>query len=196
MTFTVAPHFADPAHECQRVFRGLLKALSRPGHVIAPPAPPSPPAPLGATLAAAALTLFDLDSPLWLDSTFDVEAVRQYLHFHTGAPLVEGPALAAFALIGDPGRMPRFDAFASGVAAYPDRSTTLLIKVPSLAGGPVVALRGPGIEHTASVSPMGLPDWFWPGWNENADRYPLGIDAFIADAHTLIGLPRTARIII
>lgn len=194
MTILVSSHFADPAHQCQHVFRGLLKALSRPGSVVALPSPSNPPAPFGGVLAAAALTLFDLDSPVWLDEAFDLEAVRQYLHFHTGAPLVEAPGAASFALIGAAVHMPRLEAFANGQAAYPDRSTTLFLKVPALTGGPAIALRGPGIEQAASVSPAGLPGWFWSAWNDNAERYPLGVDVFIADEHALIGLPRTARV--
>jgi alpha-D-ribose 1-methylphosphonate 5-triphosphate synthase subunit PhnH len=196
MTVVVSSHFADPAHQCQQVFRGLLKAMSRPGHAIALPAPSNPLAPFGGALAAAALTLFDLDSPVWLDAAFDVEPVRQYLHLHTGAPLVGVPGAATFALIGAADRMPRLEAFASGEAAYPDRSTTLFVKVPALTGGTAVSLRGPGIEYMASVSPAGLPGWFWPAWNDNAERYPLGVDVFIADEHALIGLPRTARVMI
>lgn len=193
MTTIVAPHFIDPTQACQQVFRGLLTAISRPGRAIALPAPPSPPMPFGGALAATVLTLLDFDSPVWLDKAFDCQEVRQYLHFHTGAPLVAEPEASNFALIGAPDRMPRFDRFASGDAAYPDRSTTLLLKLPSLSGGMSVMLHGPGIEHLATASPPGLPEWFWPAWNDNADRYPLGIDILLADDHQVLGLPRTTK---
>ena len=103
--------------------------------------------------------------------------------------LVQG----AVALIAAPLAMPPLTVFACGLAAYPDRSATLVLQIPSLVGGQPVSLSGPGIEHSIAVAAAGLPDWFWPAWNENAERYPLGIDVFLADGEAVVGLPRTTR---
>jgi alpha-D-ribose 1-methylphosphonate 5-triphosphate synthase subunit PhnH len=191
--FAITPHFADPIDQCQRTFRALLGALSRPGSIARLPAPPDPPAPLGGAVAAIALTLLDFDSPLWLDGTFASVPVHRYLHYHTGAPSVMRSAAAAFAFIGDARSMPQFSAFAAGELAYPDRSTTLVIQIPSLTNGRDVTLSGPGIERSVAIAPAGLADWFWPAWNENAARYPLGVDLFLADSHAVICLPRTTK---
>jgi alpha-D-ribose 1-methylphosphonate 5-triphosphate synthase subunit PhnH len=190
---TIAPHFADPVHQSQKAFRGLLTALARPGRIVELPAASGLPAGMEASVATIVLSLLDLDTPAWLDPDFSTEEIRRYLRYHTGAPRVGEPAEAAFALIAEAREMPPLDAFAPGEPAYPDRSTTIVFQLPSLAGGPTVVLSGPGIEHEIEVAPAGLPEWFWPAWNENAGRYPLGVDAFLASGRCVIGLPRTAK---
>ncbi|MDE5446817.1 phosphonate C-P lyase system protein PhnH, partial [Bradyrhizobium sp. CSA207] len=149
--------------------------------------------PLSESLAAIALTLADAECPIWLDSALSTEPVRRYLHFHTNAPQVADPRAAILALIGNASSLPAIGDFHPGEAAYPDRSTTLVVQVPALTGGSAVRLSGPGIETTASVAPRGLPDWFWPAWCKNAARYPLGVDIFLTDGRAVIGLPRSAK---
>ncbi|MGV6871903.1 phosphonate C-P lyase system protein PhnH [Pseudochelatococcus sp. B33] len=190
---TIAPHFADPVHQSQRAFRGILTALARPGRIIEVCVPTRLTPRMEGAVAAIVLTLLDHDTPLWLDRTFLTEEIRRYLRYHTGAPCVVDLAEAAFALIGEPEDMPPLDAFAPGEPAYPDRSTTLILQLPSLEGGQLVTLSGPGIEHEIEAAPTGLPEWFWPAWNHNASRYPLGIDAFLASGNRIMGLPRTAK---
>ncbi|WP_314961008.1 phosphonate C-P lyase system protein PhnH [Bradyrhizobium cosmicum] len=189
----IPPAFRDPVHDAHSAFRRLLKALSRPGTPVSFPGPAEPPQPMSGPLAAIALTLIDPDCSIWLDPALSRDSVRRYLHFHTNAPQVSDPRTATCALVGDVGRMPGFGSFHPGVATYPDRSTTLLLQVPSLAGGPVVRLSGPGIETTTSFAPRGLPDWFWPSWRENAARYPLGVDIFLTDDLAVVGLPRSTK---
>ena len=103
----LAPGFTDPVHDAQGTFRAIMDALARPGQP-RPLAPGlAPPAPLTAELAAVALALTDADTPVWLDATLAAEPeVAAYLRFHTGAPLTDDPARAAFALIRDPVRCP------------------------------------------------------------------------------------------
>ncbi|QPF90799.1 phosphonate C-P lyase system protein PhnH [Bradyrhizobium commune] len=190
----VPPAFRDPVHDSQSAFRRLLRALSRPGTPVSLPGPAQPPAPMGGPLAAIALTLADTDCPIWLDGALSTEPVRRYLHFHTNAPQVADTKAAAIALIGDAGRLAPIGGFHPGEAAYPDRSTTLVLQVPALTGGPTVRLCGPGIETTASFAPRGLPDWFWAAWRENAARYPLGVDIFLTDDRDVVGLPRSTKV--
>lgn len=193
---TIAPHFSDPVHQAQQTFRSLLTALSRPGTIVALPSPASPPAPFGGAVAATALTLFDFDTPVWLDQAFTTDNVRRYLHYHCGARCVAEPRASTFAVIGSPNTMPPLSEFAWGTASDPDRSATLIVQIPSLSAGPVVTLTGPGIEDSTSISPAGLPQWFWLALRENAVRYPLGVDVFLADSRAVIGLPRTTRVMI
>lgn len=187
------PGLADPVHDSQRFFRGLLAALAHPGRAVDLTDAPEGPVPLDPATAAAALTLLDGDTPLWIDWIADTPPLRAYLKFHCGCPLVAHSQTAAFGLVTDPANMPRLALFAQGVDQYPDRAATLLLQVPALAGGPVVTLSGPGIRDTTEIAPDGLPDWFWNDWRLNAAQFPLGVDVFFTCGTTVIGLPRSVR---
>ncbi|MGD1876353.1 MAG: phosphonate C-P lyase system protein PhnH [Kiloniellaceae bacterium] len=196
-TAELKPGLADPVHDSQRLFRGLLDAMSHPGRPIDlaalkdGPVLPEGPLPLDPATTAAALTLFDYDTPLWIDWIADTPQVRAYLKFHCGCAISDRSQAAAFGLVTDPENMPRLGLFAQGVDQYPDRSATLLLQVPSLEGGPEVTLRGPGIRDAARMAPAGLPDWFWNDWRLNAGQFPLGVDIFFTCGATVVGLPRS-----
>ncbi|MCP3418657.1 phosphonate C-P lyase system protein PhnH [Bradyrhizobium brasilense] len=194
MTVDLIPlGFRDPVHDAQSIFRRLLKALSRPGTLVSLASPDHPPTPMAGPLAAIALTLADADCPIWLDKALSTEPIQRYLHFHTNAPQVADPKDATIALVGDVGQLHGLRSFHPGESAYPDRSTTLVVQIAGLTGGPPVHLSGPGIETTEYFAPRGLPDWFWPSWRENAARYPLGIDIFLSDDSSVVGLPRSTK---
>ncbi|TVQ34204.1 MAG: phosphonate C-P lyase system protein PhnH [Geminicoccaceae bacterium] len=189
---TLAPTFQHPALGPQAVFRTLLDALARPGRPLSITGDvPGPPAPAAPALYAAALALIDFETPVWLDAT--LQPLAPTLRFHTGAPLVEDPANAAFALIGNPLAMPSLAAFAQGTAEHPDRSTTLLLQVTSFAPGPW-RLTGPGIKAATSFGATGLASDFPTQWRTNHARFPQGVDLFLTAGHHLAGLPRTTWI--
>lgn len=188
-----SPGFADPVFDSQSVFRRVLSALSRPGLRRPVDRPVSVPSPLAGPTAAVALTLFDQDTPVWLDPVLRVPPVETYLRFHCGCPLTPAPEDAAFALIGDAGAIPPLTRFRQGEDRYPDRSATLVLQCPSLTGGPSRRLTGPGIDGAVTVAPAGLSDAFWDDWAANGALYPLGVDIVLTDGHGLMGLPRTAR---
>ena len=187
--------FAAPVLDAQGVFRALMEALARPGTAGALQAAVSPPAPLSATAAAAALTLCDHATPVWLDPALRAsEAVAAWLGFHTGAPLAHTPADAHFALAANPGALMAFDNFAQGTQDYPDRSTTLILQVESLDAGPPLVLEGPGIETAARLAPSPLPRHFAEQWRQNNARFPRGVDLILAAPQAVACLPRTTRI--
>lgn len=187
------PGLADPVHDSQRIFRSLLTALAHPGRAVDLMPAPEGPLPLDPATTAAALTLLDGDTPLWLDWIADTPPLRAWLKFHCGCAIVQRSEAAAFALVTDPANMPRLASFAQGVDQYPDRAATLLLQVPSLEGGPAVTLSGPGIRDTAVIAPFGLPEWFWNDWRLNAAQFPLGVDIFLTCGEAVIGLPRSIR---
>jgi len=189
------PGFPDPVYDAQRTFRALLDALSRPGQPqpLTLPAAFTPPPGLTMACAAACLTLLDLETPLWLAPPV-APAVRDWLVFHTGCPLVNQPASAAFALVTDAAALPPLDQFSWGTATYPEAATTLLGQLPALAGGPKVTLAGPGIVETISCE-LPLPPDFWPQWQAMTRHYPLGLDGWWFAANQGVGLPRTARVV-
>jgi alpha-D-ribose 1-methylphosphonate 5-triphosphate synthase subunit PhnH len=190
-TLDLKPGLADPVHGSQAIFRGLLTALAHPGRPVELPGKLDGPPPLDPATTAAALTLLDYDTPLWIDWIADTPPLRTYLKFHCGCPIVADSQTAAFGLVSDPANMPRLALFAQGSDLYPDRAATLLLQVPGLEGGPWVTLRGPGIKDRATVAPQGLPDWFWNDWRLNAAQFPLGVDIFFTCGSTVIGLPRS-----
>jgi alpha-D-ribose 1-methylphosphonate 5-triphosphate synthase subunit PhnH len=187
------PGLADPVHDSQRIFRGLLTALAHPGRRVELTADLRGPAPLDPATLAAVLTLLDYDTALWIDWIADTPPLRAYVTFHCGCPLVEHSQEAAFGLVTDPENMPRLALFAQGLDQYPDRSASLLVQVPSLDEGPAVALAGPGIRRSATITPAGLPAWFWKDWRLNAAQFPLGVDVFFTCGRHVVGLPRSVR---
>jgi alpha-D-ribose 1-methylphosphonate 5-triphosphate synthase subunit PhnH len=190
---TLAPGFADPVHDTQVVFRTLLDALSRPGSVgVVENVLPEVQATRAELAAfAALLTLCDYATPVWLAQADT--ALSSALRFHTGAPLVNEPGQAAFAYIHDASAMPALESFALGAAESPEQSVTLLIRVEALTGGAPVVLSGPGIQHTATIAPLGLPEHFWRERAALAPLFPCGIDCYLVCGNTLIGLPRTTQ---
>ncbi|MCC7426562.1 MAG: phosphonate C-P lyase system protein PhnH [Alphaproteobacteria bacterium] len=194
-TPALAPGFADPVLDSQACFRALLDAMARPGTIHPIPAALHPPAPLGAAMAAAALTLLDLDTPFWLDDAAATPDALGWLRFHAGSPVVREPARAAFALIADPARaLLPLDRFPLGEDAYPDRSATLIVQVAALEARGGFTLRGPGVEGSARVSVSGLPDGFAAAWDANRALFPRGIDLVLCAGSALACLPRTTAL--
>lgn len=185
--------FADPVHDSQRVFRSILNALSRPGQIEALEAANIAIPPLSGTLFSIVLALTDHDTPLWLTEGYHLDEVRALIGFHTGAPIVDKPHRAQFAFAPS-AELPRLDQFNLGTQDYPDRSTTVVVAVPSLEGGPELVLRGPGIEDHWHIAPQGLPNDFVSQWAANRELFPRGIDLLLVADGKVVGLPRTVRI--
>lgn len=191
----VAPGFARPVHDSQRVFRCVLAAMSRPGTIEPLPAAPGGDGGLGSALSAVLLTLADLETPLWLSPDLDTAEARAFLRFHCGAPLVADPGEAAFAVCGDHRSAPDLEALALGTPAYPDRSTTVLVRVPELAGGPEgLILTGPGIASETRLAAPGLDPAFIRGHRANRPLFPMGFDIILAGPDGLACLPRSTDI--
>src|SRR5689334_10415891 len=138
VTITELPAgFADKMLSAQSTFRSVMDAMARPGSVQRIRAAAGTPGPVMRGTAAIALTLFDHDTPVWLDAaTSATTDVAKWLKFHTGAPVVADTSVCSFAVIGDAKNLPPLDRFALGSNEYPDRSTTLILQVASLSAGP------------------------------------------------------------
>jgi len=186
-----APGFADAVTQSQQTFRAALQALAHPGSV-QPLAPDCgvPPG-LSPGMTAMLLALADVDAPVWLPPGVD-DAVRQFLRFHCGCPLVDAPSQARFAAVPAGHAAPALEHCHPGDPAYPDTSTTLLLEVESLDSGAAVTLSGPGIATQRTLRVAGLPAGFWAQWRANHQLFPLGVDVFLVQGNRLCGLPRTA----
>ncbi|MEO9528503.1 MAG: phosphonate C-P lyase system protein PhnH [Roseibium sp.] len=192
----LAAGFPDPVHDAQGCFRALMDAMARPGtRRKSETGPLNPPAPLTPVATAIALTLFDYDTPVWLDRPLMTsDAVKTFLRFHTGAPIVSEPVDAAFALVSAPVAMIPLAAFNQGSAEYPDRSTTVILTGQDFANPAQVTLRGPGIKDTVSFATGPVPPVFWDQVTANARQFPRGIDLVFAGRSEAAALPRSTRI--
>jgi len=195
MMSVIAAGFSDPVLGAQIGFRTVMEAIARPGSVRALPGLPAAPPPLSPVAAAIALTLTDYDTPIWLDGPLAaVEEVTAWLRFHTGAPVIDDPARAAFAFLAEPAQAPPFSAFALGTPEYPDRSTTLVMQMERLSGGPALTLAGPGIVGSQELSAAPLPPDIATRLAANRALFPRGVDLLMVSADAVMALPRSTRV--
>ena len=195
-TFAELPAgFADKVLSAQTTFRSVMDAMARPGSVhCITSAAGTPPGMMRGT-AAIALTLFDHDTPIWLDSRMsETTEVAKWLKFHSGAPVVMDSSICSFALIGDADALPELDRFGFGSNEYPDRSTTLVLQVESLTQGRSYELEGPGIDGTAVLRATIAPKNLFERLAVNAALFPRGIDVVLVADDAMIAIPRTTRL--
>lgn len=181
----LAGSFASPPTEAAHAFRAIMAAMARPGSV-GEVRGAVPPAPMSVAAGTVLLTLCDPDTAVYLAGETDSQAIRDWVQFHTGAPLV-GPQHADFAFGLWDDLMP-LHAYRVGTSAYPDQSATLVVELPSLEATGVV-LRGPGIKDTARLP---LPDLEL--LQRNASQYPLGVDLMLVCGNRIAALPRSTQI--
>jgi alpha-D-ribose 1-methylphosphonate 5-triphosphate synthase subunit PhnH len=187
--------FADKVLSAQSTFRSVMDAMARPGSVQQIGVATGAPSPLMRGAAAIALTLFDHDTPVWLDPAMsETSDVTKWLKFHTGAPVIADSSICSFALIGDPEALPALDRFAFGSNEYPDRSTTLILQVESLTEGSRFELRGPGIDGTAVLQATIEPADLFERLGINAALFPRGIDIVLVAGDAIVAIPRTTRL--
>jgi alpha-D-ribose 1-methylphosphonate 5-triphosphate synthase subunit PhnH len=182
--------FQSPVLDSQSSFRAILNALSFPGRVFEVPAPPEAPEGWPPALAAAALALLDADTTVFLDAGARSASAEAFIRFHAGAPIVDAPGDAQFAVLLDVENA-GFDAFQIGEDQYPDRSATLLCAVQDFTGGPPMRLTGPGVKTQQDIATSGLGSAFWAAWTRNQMLYPLGYDVLLAAGASVAGLPRS-----
>jgi alpha-D-ribose 1-methylphosphonate 5-triphosphate synthase subunit PhnH len=183
------PGFADPVFGAQAGFAALMNAMARPGRLQECAALREPPPGLDPAAAAALLTLADAETPLWTDAEGEA---RDWIAFHTGAPLVESPARAQF-LLATRG-MPPLATLDLGTDETPQDSATLILQVASLDDGAGWHLTGPGIEHEHRLAVASLPSDFPAQWAANRAQFPRGVDVVLCAGTRLAALPRTTRI--
>ena len=188
------PGFRDPVRGAQACFRVVLDAMAHPGRIV--DLPPllggSSPAPLSESATAIALTLCDIDTPIWLDRA--AAPAAGYLAFHCGAPVAESPGDARFGIVADAVELPPLDHFKLGSDEYPERSATLIIAISGLSSASGTVLRGPGISGETRLGVRGLPARFWGERTALAELFPRGIDVLFVDGNRLAAVPRSTQI--
>ena len=182
---TLGGGFDDAPIQSSRAFRAALDAMARPGR-IHDIGGATPPVPLSVAAGTLLLTLADGTTPVHLVGDADCDALRGWITFHTGAPLVAAEA-AVFA-VGRWAALVPLGRFAIGTPDYPDRAATLIIEMPALETEGSV-LTGPGIRTQARLT---LPDP--EAFRANHALFPLGFDAFLTCGNRVAGLPRSTRV--
>ncbi|MEO1611005.1 MAG: phosphonate C-P lyase system protein PhnH [Pseudomonadota bacterium] len=177
--------FADQPIDAAAAFRAAMTAMARPG-TIQIAAGGTGPAPMSAAAATLLLTVADAETPVHLAGAFDAPLIRDWLTFHTSAPIVE--ARHAMFALGDWASLQPLDRFAIGVPEYPDRSATLIVEVDELSATGA-RLTGPGIETAAALS---LPET--AAFQANRALFPLGLDFYFCAGDRLAALPRTTTV--
>jgi alpha-D-ribose 1-methylphosphonate 5-triphosphate synthase subunit PhnH len=188
--------FADKVLSAQSTFRSVMDAMARPGSVQQVVASVGTPGSMMLGTAAIALTLFDHDTPIWLDSKMsETSEVAKWLKFHSGAPVLDDPSVCSFALIGNGNALPDLSSFSLGTNEYPDRSTTLIIQVDSLKHGSSLKLRGPGIDGTVTLRALIEPVDLFDRLVINEALFPRGIDIVLVSGDAIVAIPRTTRLV-
>lgn len=187
--------FVDRVVSAQNTFRSVMEAMARPGSAQRIIASSGTPAGVMQGAAAIALTLFDHDTPVWLDPSLATSDVSKWLKFHTSAPVISDPSICSFALIGDAKALPALSSFSFGSSEYPDRSTTLILQVESLSEGPAFELQGPGIDGIARLQAKIQPQDLFERLAVNATLFPRGIDVVLVHNDSIVVIPRTTRLV-
>lgn len=177
--------FAAPPQEAAQAFRAALEAMARPGRVQSLTGA-EPPEPLSVAAGTLLLTLCDTTTPVHLAPSHDTAAVRGWIAFHCGAPVVSA-AEATFA-VGHWEALQPVSRFAIGTADYPDRAATLIVETDGMAP-PNARLTGPGIERS---HPARLPEI--AAFQANRAGFPLGFDCYVCAGTEVIGLPRSTHV--
>jgi alpha-D-ribose 1-methylphosphonate 5-triphosphate synthase subunit PhnH len=187
--------FSDKVLSAQSTFRSVMEAMARPGSVQRVTVEVGAMPGLMPAAAAIALTLFDHDTPVWLDPRLVASGVAEWLKFHTGAPVTAESADASFALVTDGASLPALENFALGSGEYPDRSTTVILQVEGLNEGRAYELQGPGIDGAARLNATIAPDDLFDRLAVNAKLFPRGIDVVLVHDDAIVAIPRTTRLV-
>lgn len=161
---TLQPAFTLAVQDAQHSFRRLLKAMSEPGVIVSLQQLQHGWQPLNVATTSLLLTLVDHETPVWLAPTLHNDLVGQNLRFHTGAPLIEQPQQATFAVASD-----------------------------SISGGRMLRLTGAGIAEERMIAPQ-LPECIIAELTERPHPFPLGIDLILTCGERLLAIPRTTHV--
>lgn len=176
--------FSNPPVEAAEAFRAAMDVIARPGdqRVLSGGTAPG----LSEAAATLILTLCDPDTGLFIVPALDSAELRQWVAFHTGAPIV--PAQDADFALGVWADLMPLKQFKIGTPEYPDRSATLIVEQTEF-GADNAVLSGPGIETTCQSV---LPEI--AAFAGNRTLFPLGLDFFFTCGDRVRALPRSTEV--
>ena len=155
---------------------------------------PQAPTPFSKAQGAIALTLCDHDTAVWLSPRLAASAVKGWMAFHTGRRCRAINGAARFVFFDQADAVPDFCGFAAGSQDYPDRSATLVLELPSLAGGQELVARGPGIKGERTIAPQGFRATFCRRWATNRAIFPTRHRSHFDCGTDIMCLPRSVQL--
>lgn len=191
MTLQIA--FLSPVQDAQQSFRYLLKATSEPGVIVSLNQLKQGWLPLEQATTCVLLTLADRDSSVWLSASLRNDLVSHNLRFHTGVQPVEQPCQAVFAVTDHHLSTEQLKGFSTGSNLSPETAITLIVQLPSLSGGRMLRLTGPGIADERMIAPE-LPASLLQHLIEHPYVFPQGIDLILTCGERLLAIPRTTHV--
>ncbi|MFG6083227.1 phosphonate C-P lyase system protein PhnH [Paracoccus litorisediminis] len=172
--------FADAPRQSALAFRAIIDVMSRPGK-LATLQGATPPASLSVAAGTVILTLADANTGIYLAGDLDSPALRQWIAFHTGAPITT--ADCADLAIGTWADLHPLDRYRTGTVEYPDRAATLIVELGETPA-PNASLTGPGIKDRIAA--------FVPGARPTS--FPLGLDLILTAGAQVSALPRSTQV--
>jgi alpha-D-ribose 1-methylphosphonate 5-triphosphate synthase subunit PhnH len=192
MTEAINLQDAGKAAAC---FRTILEAFSKPGKCVELPALGELPFGLNVATANLLLSLCDYQTLVWLSPSLDTKQVKDFLRFHTGAPLRTECEAATFAVCSASEFAKFYPRFNRGTDEYPDRAATAVVQVDTFAARQTVTLQGPGLRGSVKVAAQGFGSREWNLLTDDRIRFPLGVDVALTSDQSLVAIPRSTRIV-
>lgn len=178
-------------HTTQQIYRQLINAASRPGHVEIITEDVKNYTGFSNAALLTAMTLFDNEISFYsADKT-----MRQELKVLTGGLPNKDYSSADFLVTKEADlKAEYFKEVMKGVLISPEKSATLLIDIESIGKGQAYRLSGPGIKESTDIQ-LSFPSSWFALRNEVCKEFPLGIDLILTDKeNNTVVIPRTTKV--
>ncbi|CEA03538.1 Alpha-D-ribose 1-methylphosphonate 5-triphosphate synthase subunit PhnH [Jeotgalicoccus saudimassiliensis] len=178
-------------HTTQQVYRQLVNASSRPGHIENIAEDVKNYSDFSDAALLTAMTLFDNEISFFSKD----KTMRKELKVLTGAIPNKDHTTADFIVTKEADLKDEyFTEVMKGILISPEKSATLIIDVETVGEGTLYSLRGPGIKTETKVS-LSLDSHWIKLRNDICKEFPLGIDLILTDKHNnTVIIPRTTKV--
>jgi alpha-D-ribose 1-methylphosphonate 5-triphosphate synthase subunit PhnH len=174
----------------QQSFRQVLQALASPGQACILPSADLD-SPFSPAVTAILLTLVDRDSSLALPD-YPPKGVQPWLSQHLGLQPCTRDSADFVLYRAANWHWPALGDLPQGSESHPEQGATLILDIPAHVLPVSWSLRGPGrAGQTNCLLPLDAGAEV--ALQDNAARYPRGIDILLCQGAQCIGLPRSIR---
>lgn len=187
-------HYFDEVHDCQAVFRLMLRAIANPGEIVNLQKHLYPYEENHKVLTTLALTLLDKETTFSITGDDKLAETIAQLTYAQRAPQEQAKFIFALDQCSEEEISGIFKAADPGTLVEPHKNCVLLVEVANFEASPTCSLTGPGVKDSRSI---GLTQ-YGKAWVNQRDRmayeYPTGIDLyFVTPEGDLMALPRKVK---